>query len=165
MREVPSPTRGSGATVCCGGHRERCLFGHMHSWSTWYEGGKLQRTTDTFHCHVCGGVCTADEEDCPATSAPHTSTSSAIVAGTSLRASRRTAGLAGRYVNADPPPSHPPDDPIWIEHAAIALAEAHGASIALTGAILNAQRKITDLAVEWAERQSPQRTPHQKGEQ
>jgi len=69
MREVPSPTRGSGATVCCGGHRERCLFGHMHSWSTWYEGGKLQRTTDTFHCHVCGGVCTADEEDCPAESA------------------------------------------------------------------------------------------------
>jgi len=73
--------------------------------------------------------------------------------------------MAGRYVNADPPPSHPPDDPIWIEHAAIALAEAHGASIALTGAILNAQCKVTDLAVEWAERQSPQRTPHQKGEQ
>ena len=47
--------------TCCGGHRERCLFGGMHVWGTWYEDAKLQRTADTFYCHVCDGVCTADE--------------------------------------------------------------------------------------------------------
>jgi len=62
MREVPTPTRGSGPVHCCGGHRERCLFGRQHIWTTWYENGKLQRTQDTFHCYDCGGVCTGDEE-------------------------------------------------------------------------------------------------------
>lgn len=62
MREVPAPTRGSGPVHCCGGHRERCLFGQPHSWSVWYENGELQRTRDTFHCHLCSGVCTADED-------------------------------------------------------------------------------------------------------
>lgn len=61
MREIPVPTRGSGLLTCCGGHRERCLFGDMHVWGTWFEDAKLQRTFDTFYCHKCGGVCTADE--------------------------------------------------------------------------------------------------------
>jgi hypothetical protein len=60
-REVPTPTRGSGPVHCCGGHRERCLFGRTHIWSVWFENGKLQRTPDTFHCYDCGGVCTAEE--------------------------------------------------------------------------------------------------------
>jgi hypothetical protein len=63
MREVPVPTRGSGEVRCCGGHRERCLFGRPHFWGTWYEDGKLQRTRNTFHCYDCGGVCTAEEND------------------------------------------------------------------------------------------------------
>jgi hypothetical protein len=69
MREVPAPTRGSGPVHCCGGHRERCIFGHAHVWGTWYENGKLQRTPDTFYCHWCDGVCTADEET-PGTEMP-----------------------------------------------------------------------------------------------
>jgi hypothetical protein len=63
MREVPAPRRGSGAVTCCGGHRERCIFGNAHIWGTWYEDGKLQRTAQTFYCHVCSGVCTADEDE------------------------------------------------------------------------------------------------------
>jgi hypothetical protein len=63
LREVPAPTRGSGAVTCCGGHRERCLFGRMHIWSVWYENAQLQRTALTFHCHDCGSVCTADEDE------------------------------------------------------------------------------------------------------
>lgn len=66
LREVPVPRRGSGPVRCdvpaCRGHRERCLFGEMHSWSTWFENGRLQRTRDTYHCHRCGGVCIAEEE-------------------------------------------------------------------------------------------------------
>jgi len=63
LREVPAPTRGSGPVNCCGGHRERCLFGRPHTWSIpWYENARLQRTPDTYHCHECDGVCTADEE-------------------------------------------------------------------------------------------------------
>lgn len=65
MREVREPTRGSGAVDCCGGHRERCLFGHQHTWSRpWFENGRVQRLATTYHCHVCGGVCTAEEGDC-----------------------------------------------------------------------------------------------------
>lgn len=71
MREVPTPRRGSGEVTCCGGHRDRCRFGQMHSWSTWYENGKLQRTADTFHCHVCDGVCTGDEEETVSTYPEH----------------------------------------------------------------------------------------------
>lgn len=48
---------------CCGGHRQRCLFGVPHAWATWYEGGKLQRTRLTFYCCRCDGVCTAEEAD------------------------------------------------------------------------------------------------------
>lgn len=72
LREVPAPVRGSGPVECgdadgitpasCRGHRARCLFGAAHVWATWYEDGQLQRTADTFCCHVCGGVCTAEEE-------------------------------------------------------------------------------------------------------
>lgn len=62
MREVPTPTRGSGPIRCCGGHRDRCAFGRPHIWATWYENAELQRTSDTVHCHVCNGVCTAEEE-------------------------------------------------------------------------------------------------------
>lgn len=67
MRLVPAPTRGSGQVACedpaCRGHRERCLFGEMHTWSVWYENAKLQRTQGTFHCYRCGGVCIAEEDD------------------------------------------------------------------------------------------------------
>jgi hypothetical protein len=35
----------------------------MHSWSSWYENGKLQRTPVTFHCYDCGGVCIAEEDE------------------------------------------------------------------------------------------------------
>lgn len=62
MREVPAPTRGSGPVTCCGGHRERCVFGRPHFWALWYENAKLQRTRQTFYCSACGGVCTAEEE-------------------------------------------------------------------------------------------------------
>jgi hypothetical protein len=51
----------------------------------------------------------------------------------------------------DPPLPYPEDSPVWIEHAAFALASAMTASGALTAAILEAQRKVTDLAVEWAQ--------------
>lgn len=63
MAEIPAPTRGSGAVSCCGGHRDRCLFGHAHSWATWYANGVLQRTRETYYCASCGGVCAADEDD------------------------------------------------------------------------------------------------------
>ena len=67
MREVLTPKRGSGPVICddlaCRGHRQRCLFGRQHVWSTWYEDGKLQRTRLTFHCFDCGGVCTAEEDE------------------------------------------------------------------------------------------------------
>lgn len=62
MREVPEPRQGSGPVACCGGHRARCLFGDIHSWATWWEDGKLQRTPETYQCYKCGGVCTAEEE-------------------------------------------------------------------------------------------------------
>jgi hypothetical protein len=72
MREVPVPVRGAGPVECrdaggitptaCHGHRARCLFGGTHVWATWYENGILQRTWGTLYCHVCGGVCTAEEE-------------------------------------------------------------------------------------------------------
>ena len=65
MAAVPVPARGSGPVQCgdprCRGHRARCVFGHQHTWSTWYENGRLMRTTDTYHCHKCGGVCIGDE--------------------------------------------------------------------------------------------------------
>ena len=63
MREPPaaSDVRGSGPTACCGHHRDRCLFGRVHSWSTWYENGCLQRTRETVRCSDCGGVCIAEE--------------------------------------------------------------------------------------------------------
>lgn len=64
-----SKMRGAGPVVCCGGHRDRCLIGHDHIWETWYENGRLVRTPDTFRCHRCGGVCTADEPS-PADPAP-----------------------------------------------------------------------------------------------
>lgn len=60
-REVPAPVRGSGPVTCCGGHRERCIISHGHVWGTWYENGRLQRTSETLYCHRCDGVCTADE--------------------------------------------------------------------------------------------------------
>lgn len=65
LAAVPEPVRGSGATVCCGGHRDRCQFGRPHTWATWYQNGHLMRTGDTFRCHGCGGVCTADEASPP----------------------------------------------------------------------------------------------------
>lgn len=74
------PLRGSGEVACCGGHRARCLFGRQHSWSVWYREGKLVRTSDTYHCHVCDGVCTADEEEATATA----STRSALVTGETM---------------------------------------------------------------------------------
>ncbi len=71
MREVTTPARGSGPVACdspaCRWHRERCLFGQQHTWSTWFDNGRLPRTASTFHCHACGGVCTAEEQ--PARSA------------------------------------------------------------------------------------------------
>jgi hypothetical protein len=63
MAEVPARPRGSGQVHCCGGHRERCLFGQQHRWSTWFRDGRLQRTTQTYHCDMCGGVCTAEEQE------------------------------------------------------------------------------------------------------
>ncbi len=54
-------TKGAGPVGCCGNHRVRCLFGHPHTWTTWYENGILMRTEDTFYCADCGGVCTGDE--------------------------------------------------------------------------------------------------------
>lgn len=63
MAEVPVPARGSGKVHCCGGHRERCLFGQQHRWSTWFRDGRLQRTTNTFYCDKCRGVCTAEETE------------------------------------------------------------------------------------------------------
>lgn len=63
LAEVTAPARGSGKVHCCGGHRERCLFGHQHRWSTWFHDGRLQRTTLTFHCDLCDGVCTAEETE------------------------------------------------------------------------------------------------------
>lgn len=68
----PTPTKGSGPVKCsepeCHGHREKCLFGQRHQWQTWYQNGKLMRTPDTFHCHVCGGVCVGDEDPISQTS-------------------------------------------------------------------------------------------------
>jgi len=78
MREAQEPARGSGKTDCCGSHRERCLFGRQHTWSRpWFENGRVQRLATTYHCHACGGVCTAEEGDChhcggPITGAPVT---------------------------------------------------------------------------------------------
>lgn len=51
----------------------------------------------------------------------------------------------------DPPLPYPEDSPVWIEHAAYALAEANKKCAELQLAILQAQRKVTDLAVEWAQ--------------
>jgi hypothetical protein len=62
VSEVPAPARGSGPVHRCGGHRERCIFGRPHAWTTWYENAQLQRTPDTCHCYHCGGVCTAGEQ-------------------------------------------------------------------------------------------------------
>ncbi len=62
IAEVPAPSRGAGPVTCCGGHRQRCLFGREHAWFTWYQDGRLQRTTSTVRCDRCGGVCTAEEE-------------------------------------------------------------------------------------------------------
>jgi hypothetical protein len=65
QRDVQEPTRGSGKVACCGGHRERCLFGRPHTWSRpWFEDGRVQRLATTYHCHQCDGVCTAEENDC-----------------------------------------------------------------------------------------------------
>lgn len=65
MREVPGTTRGSGPVHCCGGHRERCLFGRQHTWSRpWFGNGRVQRLATTYYCRNCGGVCTAEEGDC-----------------------------------------------------------------------------------------------------
>lgn len=52
LAEVPTPRRGSGPVTCseahCRGHRERCLFGRQHHWFTWFEGGRMMRTEDTY---------------------------------------------------------------------------------------------------------------------
>lgn len=65
LRDVQEPTRGSGPVACCGGHRERCLFGRPHTWSRpWFENGRVQRLATTYHCHDCGGVCASEEDDC-----------------------------------------------------------------------------------------------------
>lgn len=65
LAKQPIPVRGSGQVQCsderCHGHRARCLFGHPHQWSTWFENGRLMRTEDTYHCQTCGGVCVGDE--------------------------------------------------------------------------------------------------------
>ena len=61
MRALPVPTRGSGPVDCCGGHLKGCLFGRQHTWATWYEDGRIQRTRLTFRCWTCQGVCTAEE--------------------------------------------------------------------------------------------------------
>lgn len=61
--EIAYQPRGSGDVCECGHHRNRCLFGHEHSWGTWYEDGKLMRTRQTFQCWVCGGICTLEEDD------------------------------------------------------------------------------------------------------
>jgi hypothetical protein len=63
MAEVPARPRGAGKVHCCGGHREKCLFGQQHRWSTWFQDGRLQRTTQTYHCDMCSGVCTAEEQE------------------------------------------------------------------------------------------------------
>ena len=60
LRDVPAPARGSGPVACCGNHRQRCLTGR-HQWAIWITAGELQRTPNTFCCHPCGGVCTAEE--------------------------------------------------------------------------------------------------------
>lgn len=64
-REARTTIRGSGSIKCddpnCTYHREKCLFGEHHSWSVWFESGRLQRTAETLHCHKCGGVCIAEE--------------------------------------------------------------------------------------------------------
>lgn len=64
---VPAPTRGSGPVVCCGGHRNRCLFGDAHTWQTYMRNGQPVRTRDTDECLRCGGICTGEEA--PATPA------------------------------------------------------------------------------------------------
>jgi hypothetical protein len=65
MTSQPTPTRGSGPIQCtddrCHGHRARCNFGRLHTWSTWFSDGHLMRTADTYHCADCGGVCVGDE--------------------------------------------------------------------------------------------------------
>lgn len=63
LADVPTPTRGSGAIVCCGGHRARCLFGAQHTWATWYENAHLMRTSHTYSCSGCAGICTSEEAD------------------------------------------------------------------------------------------------------
>lgn len=61
---VSDKLRGTGEKVCqCEHHRDRCLFGRMHTWATWYRNGALVRSSGTYHCLDCGSVCTADEED------------------------------------------------------------------------------------------------------
>jgi hypothetical protein len=65
LRNVEKPTRGSGTVTCCGGHRERCLFGRPHAWERpWFENGRVQRLATTYHCHDCRGTCTGEEGDC-----------------------------------------------------------------------------------------------------
>ena len=66
LAAVPEVIKGSGGTCACDMHREKCLFGRQHSWSSWYENGRLMRTRTTFHCWVCGGVCTSEEAAAPA---------------------------------------------------------------------------------------------------
>jgi len=66
LADVPTPTRGSGPVECdgptCQGHRARCLFGGGHAWTSWYENGRLMRTTDTYRCRKCDGICTGEED-------------------------------------------------------------------------------------------------------
>ncbi len=58
-------SRGSGsygAGTCCGHHRERCLFGHVHGWTTpWMVDGRLMRDLATAYCDRCGSACTGEE--------------------------------------------------------------------------------------------------------
>lgn len=34
--------------------KPRCKFGRPHTWSVWYENGKLVKDENTLHCFTCG---------------------------------------------------------------------------------------------------------------
>lgn len=58
--------RGSGAVTCeCGQHRERCIFGRLHSWALAFVDHHTGRAMPAprFHCMDCDTYCDLDPED------------------------------------------------------------------------------------------------------
>lgn len=56
--------KGTGSRICsCGAHKDRCIFGHAHSWSVYFKNGQLVGSVDTLHCHLCDAVCDFPDDE------------------------------------------------------------------------------------------------------